>query len=450
MASVRLVVAGLLLAIVPVTVSAQQEAFVDAAQALARAAQPATAGETDVVNAAARLTTALATWDDAIESQRARSSHEVAVAPPARRFQLHVELGVSFSARGRLQDALHEFDAAADLQPSSSDVQLLRALTLESMGMSEAAGRAFQAAWTRDPGNAVKAYYVLQHPAQAGTDETERARAVLTHAYDALRTAAARPSNLPFVTLAAVPDTVWHTPVVGNARTGPAFALLAEGHYDEAVARLAQPAVGIARSSDPFQRFAQAQIDETENHPAAARAGYVAALTGALAGRSTIQVAIGRLAQVEGDAPAAIDAFARAVRLNPNDPTMRQELANAYASVGRVDDAFAELVAGLLVNPANASLHAAVGHLRLDAGDAVNAIPAFTRALDLRPDQYEVRNALATAFSRTGNTTAAAQQLELFERTRREMLERRRQDIQLDVDRENAIRRGLPNHGETP
>src|SRR4029079_18726143 len=100
----------------------------------------------------------------------------------------------------------------------------------------------------------------------------------------------------------------------------------------------------------------QAQVDEKENRVSEARDGYTAALAGALTGRSVIYVAIGRLAEVEGDGPAAIDAFEHAVRLNPNEPLMRQELATALAAAGRRDAAFAELVAGLLGNPANAPL----------------------------------------------------------------------------------------------
>src|SRR4051812_37047797 len=240
-------------------------------------------------------------------------------------------------------------------------------------------------------------------------------------------------------------------PVVGNASTGPAFALLASGNYSEALAQLSAVTPDGGRTLDgPLLRFAQAQEDEKENRIAEARQGYVAALAGTLAGRSAIYVAIGRLSQVEGDLPGAVDAFAHAVRLNPADQTVRQELASAWAASGRVDDAFAELVAGLLVNPANATLHAAIGQLRLDADHPADAIPAFMRALQLNPAGYEVRYALAHALTRVGKLEEAATQLAMFESARREMLERRRHDIQQEVDREEAIRRGLTRPGGTP
>jgi Flp pilus assembly protein TadD len=95
---------------------------------------------------------------------------------------------------------------------------------------------------------------------------------------------------------------------------------------------------------------------------------------------------------VEGDIPAALDAFTQAVRLNPNEPSIRQELAGAYAAEGRVDAAFAELVAGLLVNPGYAPLHAAIGQLRLDNGQPMDADPCVHARAGAEPGT--IRSAL--------------------------------------------------------
>ena len=87
-----------------------------------------------------------------------------------------MELGVAYRARGRVADALREFEAALALQPSGSDVQVLRGLTLEAVGRSEEAGKAFRAAWNLDPRDAVKAYYVAQRPGAGNAAERDRAR----------------------------------------------------------------------------------------------------------------------------------------------------------------------------------------------------------------------------------------------------------------------------------
>ena len=160
-------------------------------------------------------------------------------------------------------------------------------------------------------------------------------------------------------------------------------------------------------------------------------------------GRSVLFVGIARLAQVEGDLAGAIDAFAQAVRLNPNDPNIHKELASAYAAEGRADEAFGELMAALLIDGRDAQAHAAIGQLYLDAGRDAEAVAAFNRALELMPDRYEIRYALATAHTRLGNTAEAARQLELFERARREALEQRRRDIANEVEQEEALRRGV-------
>src|SRR6476659_616426 len=132
----QLAVAWVLLAL-PRTVAGQPEAFVQAAQALAQAAAPATPDPTPLGDAGRLMGTALAEWDRAIEAQEARTGRELREAPPRRQFQLHVEMGTAYRTRGRLADALREFDAAAELDPASSDLQVVRALTLESSGQLE-------------------------------------------------------------------------------------------------------------------------------------------------------------------------------------------------------------------------------------------------------------------------------------------------------------------------
>ena len=72
---------------------------------------------------------------------------------------------------------------------------------------------------------------------------------------------------------------------------------------------------------------------------------------------------------------------------------------------------------------------------------------AFDRALTLAPAAYETRYRLATAHARLGHAEEAARQLDLFERARREALERRRRDIARDVEEEETGRRAVPDQG---
>jgi tetratricopeptide (TPR) repeat protein len=391
------------------------------------AAQPEPARPGAIRAAANRMGTALAAWDRDLAAMEARGV-------PAT-FAQHVERALAYRARGRTLDALRELDAAATLQPKASDLQVLRALTLEAAGRPDEAGQAFLRAWTLDPGNPVKACYLVERPGAALADR-DRARASLRAAYASIGAGAARPASPPFLTLDAIPDTLSQTPAVApDSATAEGFSLLAAGKYDDAVAVFAR-ANGTATAGDaPLTHFTRGQRAEAQNRVAEARREYQASLAGTLAGRHVVFVALARLAQVESDLPAAIDAFTRAVQLAPNDSNIHKEFAAMYAEASRPDDAFAELMAALLVDPRDAQAHASIGQLHLDAGRGADAVAAFTRALALAPGAYEVRYALATAYTRLGDSATAARQFELFERARRAAQDERRRAIEQEVAR---------------
>jgi tetratricopeptide (TPR) repeat protein len=425
----------------PSPARAQLDAFAEAVRELAEASgQAAPSRVTSVRAAAGRMEAALVTWDRGIADLEARADRELPDASPERAYQLHVELGVAYRSRGRMADALREFDAAAALRPSS-DIQVLRALTFEATGRPDEAGKAYRTAWSLDTGSPVKAYYLAQRGA-ASEAERDRALAVLTQTYRDLNLNGGRPASAPFVTLSAIPDNMSRTPVVGDDATAHGFVLLREEKYSDAVAALGRAASEKSRQPEdsPLAHFTRGQRDEAGNRVADARREYQAALAGALAGRSVLFVAIARLSEVEGDSAGALDAFAQAARVNPNDPNVHKELAAAYAAEGRADAAFAELMAALLIDGRDAQAHASIGQLYLDTGRDAEAVAAFGRALELKPDRFEVRYALATAHTRLGNAAEAARQLEIYDRFRREALEQRRRSIANETEQEERRR----------
>src|SRR4051812_5805732 len=215
--------------VVPVTAAAQPPAFIQAVRALAEAARQASPDRGAAIRkAAVSVRAAVEEWDRAIEAQELRTGRELTEAP-ARAFQLHADLGVAYHERGRFDDAIREFDAALEAgltnpapqtaAPSrepgltkpapqasppqgsaqASDVQLLRALAFEADGRTREADQAFGAAWSSDPANPVKAYYLLRRSTNRGGDGSDRARDALSQAYDRLRSAATRPGSPPFV-----------------------------------------------------------------------------------------------------------------------------------------------------------------------------------------------------------------------------------------------------------
>jgi tetratricopeptide (TPR) repeat protein len=273
----------------------------------------------------------------------------------------------------------------------------------------------------------VKAYLVLQRTRNLDTASRERARNALRDAYSRILSGDHRQPSPPFLTLDLLPDASSPAPIAGDARLTGVFARLAAGRLDDAAAALKDggPATGAGDSA--VSRIARGGIAEREGRLSEARREYAAALEGTLSGRHALYVGIARLAQVDGDLDAAIDAFDHAVRLSPNDPVLRREFAGAFVAAGRFDEAFAEFVAALLIAPDDADVLAAVGQMFLDRDLAGDAIAPLRRALAVKAERYATHYALAVALTRAGRTDEATREFADFDRlSRQAMAERRR------------------------
>jgi tetratricopeptide (TPR) repeat protein len=356
---------------------------------------------------------------------------QLTLRPQGDALQRHHMLGLAYHQRGRLNDALREFDAAIALRPTpsfASDIHLNRALTLEAAGNAVEASEAFRMAWTGDVAHPGKAYLALRRGHLDG-EAAARARGVLRDAYTrALNGDDRFPAPL-VPTLDAVPDTFSPAPIAGEGRLGHVFALLAAGKLDEATAALGDDRPAPSADDSARAQIARGGIAEREGRLSDARREYAAAIEGTLSGRHALYVAIGRLAQVDGDSEAAIDAFAQAVRLNPNSPVLRRELASALVAGGRFDEAFTELVAALLLAPKDAEVLAAMGQLFLDADRAGDAIAPLRRALAVKADRFQTHYALAVALSRAGMSEDARREFAEFERLSRQALAERRRTV---------------------
>ncbi len=403
---------------------AQKEQFLASVRELSSLAAPVGGGAAPAaVRAAAdRMAAALAQWDRTIASMAGRITKDLEAASGRRAYELHMELAVTYLERGRATDAERHLKMASGADPAAPDPHVLRAAALELAHGPDAAGSEWVAVWSADRSNPVKSYHLLR---SGGGTLAERGAAaqVIQAAYQRLLSAeeAMRPLSVAAVNL--VPDSFSAAPVVGDAATARAFALLAEARYDDALAALRR---GAEAGEAPLARLARAQEHEKSNRLREARREYEAVIAGTLSGRSHLYVGIGRLAQVEGDFAGAVEAFKRAVQLNPNDVNMHRELALAYAGQGATDEAFAEFAAALLLNPRSAQVFADIGRLFLDAGRDRDALPPLSRALTLAPERYEARYALATGLTRIGRHEEAARELAAFQQAQRDALDRQR------------------------
>ncbi|MFM8305394.1 MAG: tetratricopeptide repeat protein [Actinomycetota bacterium] len=98
---------------------------------------------------------------------------------------------------------------------------------------------------------------------------------------------------------------------------------------------------------------------------------------------------------------AAVIVLERARDLEPAQASIRETLARAYYSSGRVRSAEVEFAAALEIDPVNDYAHFGMGLCRLRSGDLAGARGHLRLAVAMRPDP-EYRRALARATGEPG------------------------------------------------
>jgi tetratricopeptide (TPR) repeat protein len=180
---------------------------------------------------------------------------------------------------------------------------------------------------------------------------------------------------------------------------------------------------------------------EQVHRPADARREVEQVAAATVFGSSQLYAAIGRFALNAADGSRAIDACARAVRASPNDPAMHRLLAGALLQQDRADEALAEFVAVLLIDPLDVVAHAGIGRIYLQMGRDIEAVDALRRATDLAPADGETRYALATALERIGRRDEAAQHFARVEQAQRQRLADRRRELSAAALKQEATLR---------
>lgn len=177
---------------------------------------------------------------------------------------------------------------------------------------------------------------------------------------------------------------------------------------------------------------------ERVNRFADARAEFELAAAAAVAGRSHLYGTIGRLASGAADLAGTVDALSRAVAADPGNPAWHKLLAGALLHQDRVDDALAEFVKALLIDPADAETNYGIGQIHLNAGRHAEAANALRRATEANAGAIDAHYALATALARMGNSAEAARYFERVEQAQKQMLTSRRRTLSLDALKEEA------------
>ena len=149
----------------------------------------------------------------------------------------------------------------------------------------------------------------------------------------------------------------------------------------------------------------------------------VGPLTGAVANWS----ALGRLKLRGFDVEAAERAFRRALALAPNAAQGHLDLADFLRAQGREDEALAEYLAVLLIDPQRLAAHVSIGQMHLDEGRPADAVRVLRYAVSRNANLPEARYALASALLQLGRTSEGQRELDAFRQLQaREMANDRR------------------------
>jgi tetratricopeptide (TPR) repeat protein len=403
---------------------------------------------------------------------------QIGGAPPPAAARMRTALGAAYLERGRVNDALKQFDAAASLDPLFVNVRILRGLALEAANRSADAAAAYRTAWMGQPDNLTSAYRVLR---SAGTGD----RALVDQVTKALSSEVERGStpsdkaSVAFVDARLLDEGAVDAPIFVPSAFNGAVALMTQAKYEDAIARLktSLPA-SLAAVRDEQSRLASSAAhtesrdlvgartaleDATRalsnsgllhwrlgrlqlamgDEAAALRSFQAAAALPSLAGSAHIYASIGRIQHNQLDLEGALAAYSRRVDLTPNDAAAHLDLGDVYRAQDRLDQALAEYLIASLLDPTSVRALTTAAQIHAAAGRDESALKLLRRAVSLDPSHLEARYALSRALMRAGSTEEARSELRVFEQLQQKAMqdERRRfEENQIKID--ETLKRG--------
>ena len=112
----------------------------------------------------------------------------------------------------------------------------------------------------------------------------------------------------------------------------------------------------------------------------------------------------------DGQAKESIPQFLGVLRISPNLPIVRCDLASALVVIGATNQAIAELQETLRRSPNHAPAHVALADILADQGDQQAALEHYTVAFAINPDEQAAHFNLAQLLTRMGQRDGAITQ----------------------------------------
>jgi tetratricopeptide (TPR) repeat protein len=445
----------------------------------------ANAANEDVTDNGAALTAAidamaqgLAAWDAALARMESGLASEIGAAPPPVAARMRTALGAAYLERGRLDDALKQFDAAATHDPQFADVHVLRGLALESANRRADAATAYRTAWQRQPDNLTSAYRALRSGGTGSGALVDEVTKALSNEVERGSTPGDKKA-VGFADARLLDEASVGAPILLPAAFNDAVALLAQARYEDAIASLkasvpasleavrdehsrlvsaatrmeSRDAVGartlleeatraLPRSALSHWRLGRLQL-ALGDEAGALRSFQTAAALPLLGGGAHLYASIGRIHHNQLELAGATVAYSRRVDLTPNDVAAHIDLGDVYRAQDRLDEALAEYSIAALLDATNVRALVTTAQIHAAAGRDESAVKLLRRAVALDASHLEARYALSRALMRLGLTEDARRELQVFEQLQQKAMqdERRRfEENQIRID--ETLKRG--------
>jgi serine/threonine-protein kinase len=123
--------------------------------------------------------------------------------------------------------------------------------------------------------------------------------------------------------------------------------------------------------------------------------------------RTEVQMSLAMLYSQTGRAPAAVDELRRVIAQNPNNDEAHRRLAAALNEIPRPQEALAEYQAAVILRPEYWRNQQVLGLFFYGQGRMQDAVSAFTRVIEIRPDDANAYLQRGSAFQSMGDTARA-------------------------------------------
>ena len=418
-----------------------------------------------ITNGLATMDRARQQWDAVIRAYEMGLAAEVAKAPPELAARMHLALAGAYLDRNRFRDAQRQLDEAIRLDARRAEAITVRGLIEALTAQPRPALDDFARAAALTPADPVRAYlHARQLLVAGGTDDG--IAAALRRFVSAQIAAGPSPDGMPFIRPSLVQEVPDIEPFFPPAGYREGFATLADGRYEEAIAQLRT-----AGLRDPLVTPSPDTADAVRAAGIALRAGNVAAAiaqlesTGAAAPRATeVQRLLGLAHLANEDAARGLAALRQAIALDATYERPRIDLARALFDRGQFADAVTVLTGTLAAIPTSGraryllgltyqrqgnytgamaslaqaaalspllganSIYQSIGALRRSQQQYPEAIEAFSRRIELVPNDATAHHELAEMYFRVGRLDEA-----LAEHTVALMIDPRRADSYVGV-----------------